>query len=474
MGYAYMAKAAASSELEIPVDWPTYWSYPDINGFSYPTTEYQASFATSTYPGLPWPPAWPIATPANWTLSVDAAATTQPGSGTTLSARLLYLGGDDNALRYHLLEVKARIGSTVVQLKKNSGDSFSNVIVYKARNYTGSRWGFDTTIYLDLDSGDRGSTVTITVTLTTLATSFSGSDTTAVPATADMGFLFGGSNGGSTEYQDVDAYEPVANSWTAKTNFSFSARYNWKGSVVSAKGYVFGGTPDGSTLLDETKEYAPLTDAFAAKTAMAAATQHHASSPIGSACYAYCGDNPSKSRTCAEYTPGSDAWAAKTDAPAPVRHRSAATTVSSAGYVFGGVQVGSTGLPDCDEFTAASNTWASKADMPTNHSAGRTSSVAGAIGSAAYVAGGNSASSFTTPACDEFTPASNTWANKTDVPSPGRARNGGFVISGILYVCAASDANDCDSFNPSTNTWTAVSDYPSPRREAPAHLTLTA
>lgn len=168
----------------------------------------------------------------------------------------------------------------------------------------------------------------------------------------------------------------------------------------------------------------------------------------------------------------SDTWASKTSMPSPARGYSAASTVNKKAYVFGGYQNGVGTIQDNDEYDPDS--WTSKTDMVTPARYWLASS---AISSKNYVIGGSSdlGSAYYLRDTDEYTPADDTWDNKTNMPSPARAGLTSFIISSKIYVAGGNSSSgkisDTDEYNP--DTWTNRANLPSPARSDFCAVTLS-
>ena len=486
MGQAYSALAPAVVTLEVPDGWPvsyylatippytstaySAWSYPGVSSFAYPTTVFTAG---SAY-GVVWPPGWPQEiqdpTPANVTLVVDVTATLSVGASLATTADLKYSGTDDDLLRYHLIEVVAFIGTTRVQLKKNSGDSYTDAITFKATNYTGSKWGFSASIYLDVDAGDVGSTVTVTGRVVTVQELTSGSDTTVVIAaivpSVERGYVYGG----DLLNQDCDEFTVGSNSWANKTNMPLPYRSSLAASSIGAKSYIYGGL--GGSYSADCDEYAPFGDSWASKSDMPSPARRSLSaSTIGTSGYLYAGLQAGNIRIadCDQFTPDSNSWASKTDVPTS-RSRMAASTIGSKGYVYAGIEA--VVIVDCDEYNPSGDSWGSKTNVPAP---ARRQHAGSTIGSSGYIYDGTTGALIAD--CDEFTPASNSWANKTDAPTvknlmaASTIGSKGYVYAGT--ITSGSRVQDCDEFAAGLNSWASKTNMPTPARTDLAASTIS-
>jgi len=168
MTWAYAAKVAATADTSAPSDWPPGWTFP-------PEDEDDDLYIK------PWPPGWPKSV-TGYQLSTAAAASVAIGGGTCqVTCDIQDTDSvDTDDLDGHAIWVRASIDGVIVQIKKETGDTYANYIVYTATNYTGAKYGFQEDIYCDLDADDIGETLTFTTIMVSVAPLISASDTTLV------------------------------------------------------------------------------------------------------------------------------------------------------------------------------------------------------------------------------------------------------------------------------------------------------
>ena len=120
-------------------------------------------------------------------LEVDASASFQIAQPLSLTARGLTSGNVDvSALNGYTMRVSATIGGSLVQVKKQSGDSYSDYVDYTVTNYTGTRYGFTTaTFYINAVGSQDASTATVTTQIVSVSPVISGTDTTLVDGCCD-------------------------------------------------------------------------------------------------------------------------------------------------------------------------------------------------------------------------------------------------------------------------------------------------
>ncbi len=173
-----------------------------------------------------------------------------------------------------------------------------------------------------------------------------------------------------------------------------------------------------------------------------------------------------------EYNPTVDAWATRADLPAPTRNFMAAVGASSSVFAFGGFHQagGPNGYLDYvqnDGYSPGSNSWSSKADMPApSRRSGASAAVLGKIFSwGGYDGNTTQFGGSAIRDNDEYDPSSNSWASRTDLPTPARYKiQGGASVGGKGYVVGGAQSeisgqhnglDDCDEFDPSANAWTS-------------------
>jgi hypothetical protein len=228
---------------------------------------------------------------------------------------------------------------------------------------------------------------------------------------------------------------------------------------------VFGGLQVGITYLVDNDEYDP--DTWTSKADLPLPARHrHAGTTILSKAYAidgdagyYLGDND-------EYQ--SDAWTSRADDPYGGSKRYAvAITLYDEGYRIGGY-TGSY-LRRNDKYTPPTDTWSVKTQMPTPT---RENLAAIELEPYGYVFGGRTTGT-SIPDTDEYDGVFDTWDSKTDVPYGSTGVRGltAVPLLGIGYVFGGIDQGntrlrDAQSYDP--DTWTSKTDMPLPARNQPA------
>jgi N-acetylneuraminic acid mutarotase len=177
-----------------------------------------------------------------------------------------------------------------------------------------------------------------------------------------------------------------------------------------------------------------------------------------------------------EYDPGTDKWTKKRPMALP-SHHVAFTEFRGKIYAFGGFVLPESGPPgwtpinNAWEYDPAADTWQALAPMPSK----RGSSLAAVVGDRIYVIGGattipgskETAVYPTRPhmsvgTVEEYDPVSNTWRERSAMPTPRNHAAIG-VVNGKIYVIGgrvgaafiglASDISVVEEYDPATDQW---------------------
>jgi N-acetylneuraminic acid mutarotase len=147
-------------------------------------------------------------------------------------------------------------------------------------------------------------------------------------------------------------------------------------------------------------------------------------------------------------------------------------------YVFGGSDANNNGVATVQVYDPGTNTWSLLPSMPVARD--RPSAATLPDGRIYVLGGGPSFFSFAQPLArvDVFTPGSNTWAQAADLPSdsnPFAAVAGAdgriYAFGGVNLYSAQEPANNLVyAYSPAANSWATVSNLPTPRDSAAATL----
>lgn len=244
------------------------------------------------------------------------------------------------------------------------------------------------------------------------------SSDTWVPLTAPLVALRGmgfsidnkgyfGEKNGTNNFQ---MYDPITDTWTAKTSLPIRTNYHTASFSIGGKGYV---KEDNGT---DFYEYDPITDAWTAKASYPEGSQYSSGFSIKEKGYVGC--NNDELNHFYEYDVISNTWRQLDNVGGTGRQQTSTFVIDNKGYVAGGWH--GVGAAD-DELYC----WT----VPTSKMEGN------------WVYLGNSR--FTT----------NFYVAKTNLPTAHASGNMSFAINDNIYVYFAD--NDFRMYNPNTNTWTS-------------------
>lgn len=158
-----------------------------------------------------------------------------------------------------------------------------------------------------------------------------------------------------------------------------------------------------------------------------------------------------------------DTWTSKTDAPADARSYAAGASVDAIAYIMGGGSLTAT-LAENISYVQSSDTFTTKTAM----SAARMYGYGVGIDSYAYHMAGYNSSFTKTRTAYQYSPSGNSWATKTDMPTPARTEGAAAATGGKGYVFGGADGAaaiaDNDEYDPSGDSWASKTDMPSPAR----------
>jgi len=262
------------------------------------------------------------------------------------------------------------------------------------------------------------------------------------------------------------------------------------GVAAAGKMYVFCGLAPGWKPIGMVYEYDPATDKWAKKKPMPVATHHVAFTEYRGKIYAFGGFVLPASGPPAwapvdsawEYDPAADSW--KALAPMPTKRGSpVAAAVGDRIYVIGGATTppGSketavhparphVSLGTVEEYDPATNTWRQRTSMPTP----RNHATAGVVNGKIYVIGGRIGGAFITSGSsnvdvvEEYDPATDAWGSaRAKMPSARSAMASG-VHGGRIYVTGGEGQNAqmmytfraLEAYDPAGNSWTVLPSLP--------------
>jgi N-acetylneuraminic acid mutarotase len=171
-----------------------------------------------------------------------------------------------------------------------------------------------------------------------------------------------------------------------------------------------------------------------------------------------------------QYDINSNIWIQKNDFPGAAKKGITAFSMNGKGYLVGGNDCNRSYLAEVWEYNPTSDTWTKKTDFAGG---GREEAASFVIGNKAYVGtgyaetyGANNTYSYAYNDWWEYTPTTDTWIQKSNVPGQGR----GWAISNSLngkgYLGLGSSSTQTLSFNDfyeydtASDVWTTKANYP--------------
>ena len=248
-----------------------------------------------------------------------------------------------------------------------------------------------------------------------------------------------------TNFSTVEAYDTMTDTWTRKADMP-TARDLFSTIAAGGKIYVIGGVIEGTLeVLSTVEVYDPTTDSWETKADIPTRRFALATAVVGGKIYVIGGvdipdgkaeNDPLKDLSTVEvYDPRTDTWERRTDMPTARGFlANNAPVVSGKIHVIGGWQNGvrlfeEFGIATVEVYDPATDTWGQRADMPTPRGAFGISKVDGKI----YVIGGGSSRSSELQTVEMYDPTTDTWESKADMPT---LRNwlSASAVNGIIYA----------------------------------------
>ncbi|MCX6198013.1 MAG: T9SS type A sorting domain-containing protein [Bacteroidetes bacterium] len=243
-------------------------------------------------------------------------------------------------------------------------------------------------------------------------------------------------------HNDWYEYDPVANSWTAKTSLPGVGRDHATGIVVDSFGYVVCGEISGGATA-QVWQYNPYADTWAQKSSLPIARENGTGFAVNGKAYYGTGFQGSTNLVdFYEYNPATNTWLQKTDVPGGVRAAGMSFSVNGKGYLgMGGNTNSHTYYYDFYEYDPLTNNWTARANypMPTQNANTYHSSNAGYV----LCGGFYQYSGITQNPLNllyKYTPVADTWNLEGSFPGLPRGAAGGFSIGQDIYIGAGSQS----------------------------------
>ena len=227
----------------------------------------------------------------------------------------------------------------------------------------------------------------------------------AAATVAGKVYMVGGGNYSCGVTPALQAYDPVANSWTNLPNMP-TARYEFGATELDGQLYAIAGNPG-------------------------------------------CGSAAGAIRAVEVFDPLANSWSTRAPLPSGSWDPSV-TSVNGKIYVIGGF--GNTVYA----YDPIANSWSTNPPSPQNFSAGASVVVDGII----YLLGGSQGSQ---AAVQAYNPATHTWTTRTSMPTP-RSSCAGAALNGLIYVIggltSTGAVSTVEAYDPAADTWSTVTALP--------------
>lgn len=253
--------------------------------------------------------------------------------------------------------------------------------------------------------------------------------------------------------------------WTGIFSYLGGVRKDCFSFTVGGKGYVGGGTSNYFDYKNDLFEYDPIATSWTQKSNMSVGRRNAAAFSIGNSGYVGTGFNGSVLNDFWQWDQSTNTWTQKANFPGSPRSYAIAFSANGKGYMGNGTNLGSSlYYNDFYEFNPSSNTWTAKASYPGLSRYGGVGLSAGNKGYAALgMDGANSLKEFY-----EYDPVNDTWTQKADFAGVAATFGTGFTIGNYVYliVQATSFTSHFYMWDPMTNTWTQQQDFPGASRQS--------
>lgn len=249
-----------------------------------------------------------------------------------------------------------------------------------------------------------------------------------------LGYVGLGSDGVSTFYQSVWAYDPITDSWTQKASFTLLSGSRNRVFAFSLNGYGYMGTGwNGSTYLQGFFQYDPVANSWSQKGNYATARLGATAFVVNQRAFVVGGYNGvTVYNDTWEYDDVSNSWTQKANIPQS-RYSCISFVLGNYGYVFTGYSGGF--LNDNWRYDPANNSWLRRADLPATP---RSLATAFAVGGSGFIYGGSSTGGMLGDLW-EYSPFADKWFRRNAPPMGARFGSTAFVINDTAYVGTGND-----------------------------------
>ncbi|MEA2905987.1 MAG: hypothetical protein QOI12_3374 [Alphaproteobacteria bacterium] len=278
---------------------------------------------------------------------------------------------------------------------------------------------------------------------------------------------------------NADAQEAAMGVWTKKAPMRF-ARSEFQAAVVNGKIYVVGGgrteMRDGKPFENITNgdndEYDPVADTWRARTPMPEGGTHNSIAVLDGKIYVAGGfagrQHTLPTASAYSYDPATDTWRKLGSLSSP-RASISLAAVDGKIHAFGGRLMGEeSSLPTHEVYDPKTDKWTLGAPMPSSRDHAGLWTVDGKV----FVFGGRTGDSASSVALNEvYDPKSDKWSTMAPMPTP-RSSSAYAQYRGLLFFaggeCKTTNAgrtsfDENEAYDPKTNTWRKLAALPSGR-----------
>jgi hypothetical protein len=267
--------------------------------------------------------------------------------------------------------------------------------------------------------------------------------------------------GGNVAANEIDIYDPIANTWTTGAGDPFQPA-SPAGGVIDGKLYVAGGNSvtQGGTRA-EMEVYDPTTNSWSSAAPMPSPVSSAAAGVIDGKLYVAGGVQQGGEvgpfmNTVQVYDPATNTWAIKQSMPARLGYLDDnGAVINGLLYVAGGADSNGNAANTLEVYDPSTDTWTTKAPMPT----ARLSAGVAELGGILYVAGGRATDvnhQDVLSTVESYDPSTDVWTNEPSLPT---LRNAPIAIglNGVLYVAGGNDVPGHESGDNSVDAFTPTS-----------------
>jgi N-acetylneuraminic acid mutarotase len=278
------------------------------------------------------------------------------------------------------------------------------------------------------------------------------------PATSDGFTISGNADAGPVECYALDA---GPGTWATLTSCP-NEHAETAGVAVGGSLYVVGGGPGQTGIVDA---YDPIANSWTSKAGMNVPRGDSGVAAESGIIYVAGGLNGSNASIADldMYNTATNAWTAGAQMPGGPRYHFPAVAVNGIVYAIGGWQSAGQGvaLNRVEAYNPGSNSWTTVSSMPT----ARGGQAAAYLNGLIYVAGGcNGTCSSALNTVEAYDPVANSWTTKQAL-NVGRTQTAAGVVDGILLVVGGDDTggnslSSIEAYDPTTNSWTLKAPRP--------------